>query len=172
MKINQENDFIFIYFYNIYIRWKLKKILLKKILLKKNKCFFLKSKLKPLPISFFNKLSKQIIQSLSSLSIIEKNNNKIKQILQKYPFCIHNGNEEEIIISIYKNKSFTKKEKERRIIIALIDFAWQHITTRNADIGVLTNNNKYCENKTCRPIKEEYKYYKNVHNLSEKKYIY
>jgi hypothetical protein len=137
---------------------------------KKNKCSFLKSKLKPLPLSFFIKLSKQIIQYLHLHHTIEKYNNKIKQILQKYPFCISNN--EKIIISIYKNKSFTQKEKERRIIIALIDFAWQNITTGNADIGILTNKNKYCENKTCRPIKEEYQYYKNVHNLSEKKYVY
>ena len=112
---------------------------------KKNKCFFLKSKLKPLPISFFKKISKQIIA-----------NNKIKQILQKYPFCSINNSintfNEQIIIKILKNKSFTEKEKERRIIIALIDFAWQHITTGNADIGVLTNN-VYCENKTFRQIK-------------------
>ena len=50
--------------------------------------------------------------------------------------------------------------------------AWQHITTGNADIGVLQELDKYCKIKTCRPIKEEYEYYKEVHNFDENKYVY
>ena len=143
----------------------------KKKIVKDDKCLVKKSTLKALPLSYFKTLASNIMNKLKD------NSNKSKDIrvslLQEFPFCIKDTEFDfDIIKNIFVNTSFTKKEKKRRIISALINMAWQYITTHNADIGVLQDLDAYCKVKTCRPIKEEYDYYLNVHNLDEERYSY
>lgn len=143
----------------------------KKKLVKNNKCIVKKSTLQPLPLSYFKSLANNIMNKL------QDNSNETKHacvyLLQQFPFCIRDTEFDfDIIKNIFENTAFTKTEKKRRIISALINMAWQHITTHNADIGVLQDFDDYCRVKTCRPIKEEYEYYKNAHNLNEERYSY
>ena len=139
-----------------------------------NKCLVKKSTLEPLPLSYFKKLSTEIFK------ILEENNdqtkNKYLAILKTFPFCEKNDKNinykfNNYLKSIFKNNSFDKNEKKRRITSALINMAYEYITTKNADIGTLSNidNNHH---HLQRPIKEEYEYYKNVHHLEENKYNY
>jgi len=144
----------------------------KKNIIINNKCLVKKYTLKPLSLSYFKNTGNTIFNNLT-----ENTKNSIKiciSILQTFPFCIidkkntkiHNSNTHynfQILKNIFENNSFNKTEKKRRIISSLINMAWQYITTRNADIGVLQTLNTYCPIKTCRPIKEEYKYYKTIH---------
>ena len=146
----------------------------KKRLIKDNKCIVKKSILKALPLSYFKSLANNIMNIMNKL---QDNSNESKHscvaLLQQFPFCITDTEFDfDIIKNIFENKAFTKTEKKRRIISALINMAWQHITTHNADIGVLQDLDDYCRVKTCRPIKEEYAYYINAHNLDEDRYSY
>ena len=139
-----------------------------------NKCLVKKSTLNPLPVSYFKKLSTEIFK------ILEENNdqtkNKYLAILKTFPFCEKNDKNinykfNNYLKSIFKNNLFDKNEKKRRITSALINMAYEYITTKNADIGTLSdidNNPHHLQ----RPIKEEYEYYKNVHHLEENKYNY
>lgn len=123
---------------------------------RKNRCSMNASKLKPLPLIYFKNLAKEITQT--------NNTKKQKSALKKFPFCLNkqtafkNGH----IKNILEHTELSKTEKTRRITSLLIDLAWENITTRHADIGVLEDT-KYCKIKKCRPIKEEYGYYKNIH---------
>lgn len=149
-----------------------------------DKCSLKKSTLKPLPLGYFKKIGNIIMSTLEENGKDSEDSKEICiAILQHFPFCIKNkknlsidnSNQKhyfEIIKHIYKNTAFNKTEKKRRIISALINMAWQHITTGNADIGVLQELDMYCKIKMCRPIKEEYEYYKKVHNLPENRYAY
>lgn len=147
----------------------------KKNIIINNKCLVKKSTLNPLPLSYFKNTGNTIFNNLT-----ENTKKSIKiciSILQTFPFCIidkkntkiHNSNTHynfQILKNIFENNLFNKTEKKRRIISSLINMAWQYITTRNADIGVLQTLTPYCEIKTCRPIKAEYKYYKTIHYLN------
>ena len=154
---------------------KLNKIKTKKNkFIKDNKCIVKKSTLQALPLSYFKSLANNIMNIMNKL---QDNSNETKHkcvaLLHQFPFCITDTEFDfNIIKTIFKNTAFTKTEKKRRIISALINMAWQHITTHNADIGVLQDLDDYCRVKTCRPIKEEYEYYKNAHNLDEERYSY
>jgi len=146
----------------------------KKRLIKNNKCIVKKSTLKALPLSYFKSLANNIMNIMNKL---QDNSNETKHacvaLLKQFPFCITDTEFDfDILKNIFKNTEFTKTEKKRRIISALINMAWQHITTHNADIGVLQDLDNYCRVKTCRPIKEEYEYYINAHNLDEERYSY
>jgi hypothetical protein len=149
-----------------------------------DKCSLKKSTLKPLPLGYFKKFAQIIISTLEENKKDSEDSKEICiAILQHFPFCIKdkknssidNSNQKhyfKIIKHIFENNAFNKTEKKRRIISTLINMAWQHITTGNADIGVLQELDTYCKIKTCRPIKEEYEYYKKVHNLPENRYAY
>jgi hypothetical protein len=139
-----------------------------------NKCLEKKSNLQPLPLSYFKNLAIKIF------NLLEENNSQTKKkcidILQNFPFCEKNNIKlntfkfKSYLQRIFQNNLFTKNEKKRRITSALIDMAWEYITTMNADIGTLSNDGN--PHHLYRPIKEEYQYYKNVHNLEENKYNY
>lgn len=130
-----------------------------------NKCLEKKSTLQPLPLSYFKKLAIKIF------NLLEENNSQTKKkcidILQQFPFCQKNNIFKSkyymYLQKIFQNNLFTKNEKKRRITSALIDMAWEYMTTRNADIGTLSSDGNPLH--LFRPIKEEYQYYKNVHNL-------
>ena len=139
-----------------------------------NKCLVKKSTLQPLELSYFTKLSTKIV------SILEENNNQTKQkcieILKNFPFCNKKDEHLDFIFEHYlqyimSSKLFSKNEKKRRITSALIDLAWEYMTTRNADIGALGNNTHKPHNLE-RPIKKEYQYYTQVHNWKENEYVY
>lgn len=139
-----------------------------------NKCLVKKSTLEPLPLLYFKKLSTEIFK------ILEENNdqtkNKYLAILKTFPFCEKNDKNinykfNNYLKSIFKNNLFDTNEKKRRITSALINMAYEYITTKNADIGTLSDNTTNPHNLQ-RPIKEEYEYYKNVHHLEENKYNY
>ena len=139
-----------------------------------NKCLEKKSTLQPLPLSYFKKLAIKIF------NLLEENNSQTKKkcidILQSFPFCEKNNIRlntfkfKSYLQKIFQNNLFTKNEKKRRITSALIDMAWEYITTHNADIGTLSSDGN--PPHLYRQIKEEYQYYKNVHNLEENKYNY
>jgi hypothetical protein len=149
-----------------------------------DKCSLKKSRLKALPLTYFKIIARIIMSTLEENAKDSEDSKEICiSILQHFPFCIKdkknssidNSNQKyyfTIIKNIFENNAFNKTEKKRRIISALINMAWQHITTGNADIGVLQELDTYCKIKTCRPIKEEYEYYKKVHYLNEDKYSY
>ena len=139
-----------------------------------NKCLVKKSTLQPLQLSYFTKLATKIV------SILEENNNQTKQkcieILKNFPFCNKKDEHLDFIFEHYlqyimSSKLFSKNEKKRRITSALIDLAWEYMTTRNADIGALGNNTHKPHNLE-RPVKKEYQYYTQVHNLDENEYVY
>ena len=146
-----------------------------------NKCLEKKSTLQPLPLSYFKKLAIEIF------NILEENDNQTKKkclaILQAFPFCEKNDTNEydstidykfeNYLQNIFRSNVFTKNEKKRRLTSALIDMAWEYITTMNSDIGTLSNSNNVAKpHHSYRPIKEEYQYYKKVHNLEENRYHY
>jgi hypothetical protein len=146
-----------------------KKFKSKKTLKVVNKCLEKKSTLQPLPLSYFKNLAIKIFK------ILEENNSQTKKkcidILQNFPFCEKNNTLKfKYLQGIFQNNLFTKNEKKRRITSALIDMAWEYMTTKNADIGSLSSDGN--PPHLFRPIKEEYQYYKNVHNLKEKRYSY
>ena len=136
-----------------------------------NKCLEKKSTLQPLPLSYFKKLAIKIF------NLLEQNNQTKKKcldILQAFPFCEKNDtNEYDSTIdfkfeyylqNIFQNNLFTKNEKKRRLTVALIDMAWEYITSMNADIGTLSNNVRE-KHHLYRPINEEYQYYTKAHKL-------
>jgi hypothetical protein len=136
-----------------------------------NKCLEKKSTLQPLPLSYFKKLAIKIFNLLEQK---KKKKKKCLDILRAFPFCEKNDSNidykfEYYLQNIFQNNLFTKNEKKRRLTVALINMAWEYITSMNADIGTLSNNVRE-KHHLYRPINEEYQYYTKVHNLEENKY--
>jgi hypothetical protein len=139
-----------------------------------NKCMKCSEVLKEddlVPLHFFETLAEDFMADLQCDKV--KSLEMYNEVLKEYPFCKHDDKLRNYkfghIKKISNNKKINYEEKVRRITSVLINLAYEQITTSNADIGTLETIDRFCPVKTCRPIEEEYKYYKNAFERKLKK---
>jgi len=132
-----------------------------------NKCIKCEETLKDgdlVPLDFFETLAEDFMADMQCDKV--KSLKMYNEVLKEYPFCLEKNETRNFkfghMKKIANNKKIDYEEKVRRITSVLINLAFEKITTTNADIGTLEDVERFCPLKTCRPVTEEYGYYKNA----------
>lgn len=115
-----------------------------------------------IPLEFFEMLAKDFMKDYSCDKI--KASKMYKELLKVYPFCI----EDDMIEWKYKdldlvinNKKFDKEQKVVRLTAVFLDLMIEYLSTRQQDIGVLTDNYIYkTKEEVIERISISYKFYK------------
>lgn len=119
-----------------------------------------------IPLEFFKMLAKDYMKDYKC----DKNKTfeMYKEVLKEYPFCI--TDEDELIEDKYKNldkiinnKNFNEKEKFLRLTAVFLDLMIEYLTTKQQDIGVLTDDYIYkTKEGVIDRISMSYKFYKEI----------
>jgi hypothetical protein len=111
-----------------------------------------------IPLIFFEELAEDFMADMQCDK--SKSLEMYNEVLKEYPFCLKKDENRNFkfkhMKKIANNKKIDYEGKVKNITSVLIDLAYEQITTMNADIGALAD----CKVKNCRPVDEEYGYYK------------
>jgi hypothetical protein len=123
------------------------------------------------PLHFFEELAEDFMADIQCDKV--KSLEMYNELLKEYPFCKNDDKLRNLKFGHMKKINNIKKlqyeEKVRRITVLLIGLAFERITSSNSDLGALETVDRFCPTKTCRPVEEEYKYYKNAFERKVKK---